>query len=241
MFDRAPEKLIIALDKDHYSTPNPREEAIEHLHRMCDALSPLGVTVKINSLARVIGATAIEFIHDQGLNCFLDLKLFDTDATIKNDFAWIRHYAPQVLTVSERIKPSTFEFLKETLSGTLVLPVGPLTDLDNDDFMDLAGHDREQEVREFFERAWKHRARGVVCAPIDIVHAAPGFRKSAYFITPAVKPAWAFIDQNSKHARTPAEAIRLGADAVVVGRGIVDQPNIIAAADRVLSDIREAL
>ena len=242
LFETETLRLIVALDLRVPEGENERDLAQELLERTCDKLGPLGVTIKINTIARILGSTAIELLQDNGLACFLDLKLVDIGNTLRNEVSWIQRYAPFMLTVYERVKPAVFTELMELLPDTLVLPVGPLTDFDDKDFEHFGNPNeqtRNSAVDAFFKRAWRLKAQGVVCAPTDIKLTAPGFRESVTFVTPAVQPAW-LVNDNTPNALTPAMAIQAGAGALVVGRGITAQEDIRAAAEKTLEEMARA-
>jgi len=241
VFETDSERLIVAADFRPEPDENPVEQAQAFLERIVNGLSGLEVTIKINTIARILGARAVELIQDEGLSCFLDLKLLDIKNTIENDAAWITYYEPLMLTVGERVKPSALEMLGRLLPKTLILPVGPLTDLEDDDFVHFGMPSRDAEVTAFFDRISKLGVKGAICAPTDIGLAPQGFRDSAIIVTPAVKPAWSVPDNNSANALTPAKAIRAGASAIVVGRGITAEKNIYDAAARTLEEMREAM
>jgi orotidine-5'-phosphate decarboxylase len=59
-------------------------------------------------------------------------------------------------------------------------------------------------------------------------------------VSPGIRPAGASTDDHKRHT-TPAEAIRLGADYLVVGRPILKAPDPRGAAARVIDEIDGAL
>lgn len=59
-------------------------------------------------------------------------------------------------------------------------------------------------------------------------------------VSPGIRPAWAGSDDHQRWT-TPADAIRLGADYLVVGRPIRSAPDPRAAAERVIDEINEQL
>lgn len=68
-------------------------------------------------------------------------------------------------------------------------------------------------------------------------HALP---RPILIVSPGIRPAGASTDDHKRHT-TPAEAIRLGADYLVVGRPILKDPDPRDAAQRIISEIDGAL
>jgi orotidine-5'-phosphate decarboxylase len=62
---------------------------------------------------------------------------------------------------------------------------------------------------------------------------------STLIVSPGIRPAGASTDDHKRHT-TPAEAIRLGADYLVIGRPILKAPDPRAAAQRIIEEIDRA-
>jgi orotidine-5'-phosphate decarboxylase len=78
---------------------------------------------------------------------------------------------------------------------------------------------------------------GVVCSPHEVA-SLRARSNGAFLVTPGVRlPSDDLGDQ--KRVETPAEAIRRGASALVVGRPIVEAKDPVAAAERFLSSVKE--
>ena len=83
------------------------------------------------------------------------------------------------------------------------------------------------------------------CDGLIVSGQAIGACRSAFgpevpLVSPGIRPAWAPADDHLR-LTTPAEAIRLGADYLVVGRPIRTAPKPYEAAQRVIDEIDEAL
>lgn len=79
---------------------------------------------------------------------------------------------------------------------------------------------------------------GLVCSPHEVA-TLRSKSDDAFLVTPGVRLATdAAGDQ--KRIETPAEALKKGASALVVGRPIVEAKDPVEAADRVLANIKEA-
>ena len=62
---------------------------------------------------------------------------------------------------------------------------------------------------------------------------------STLIVSPGIRPSGASTDDHKRHT-TPAEAIRLGADYLVIGRPILKAPDPRAAAQRIIEEIDQA-
>lgn len=66
------------------------------------------------------------------------------------------------------------------------------------------------------------------------------FGRDVTLVSPGIRPHWAEADDHQR-LTTPAVAIRLGADYLVVGRPIRKAQNPRAAAQRIIDEIEEEL
>src|SRR5437764_370525 len=81
---------------------------------------------------------------------------------------------------------------------------------------------------QLFTAAGPGVVRGIVSA------GARGF----LVVTPGVRPAAAAHD-DQKRVMTPAEAVRAGADFIVVGRAVLNSPDPARAASEIVSEMEE--
>jgi orotidine-5'-phosphate decarboxylase len=81
---------------------------------------------------------------------------------------------------------------------------------------------------------------GVVASPHEIrpLRAAIA-RRDFLIVTPGVRPQSATRD-DQKRVMTPGEATRAGADYLVIGRAIINQPDPVRAAQRILDEMEAA-
>ena len=63
---------------------------------------------------------------------------------------------------------------------------------------------------------------------------------NADIVSPGIRPAWSGSDDH-KRLTTPAEAIRMGSDYLVVGRPITKSDDPFAAAQAIIDEMDEAL
>lgn len=88
------------------------------------------------------------------------------------------------------------------------------------------------------------RLDGVIASPHEIAVIRKACGPEFLIVTPGVRPTWAEA-QDQKRVMTPGDAIRAGADYLVIGRPITKPPAEIgspaAAAQKIADEIAEAL
>ena len=167
-------------------------------------------------------ALANELKVEQGKRIFLDMKLFDIGATIEAAVRGLAAYEIDFLTVHG--DPHVVRAAKEGAAGKplKILAVTILTSLDRADLD--AGLIRPGDVADIVieraERAFDAGADGVIASPHEagLIRALPG-ATGKLIVTPGVRPAGSALG-DQKRVATPAQAIRDGADHIVVGRPI---------------------
>ena len=78
---------------------------------------------------------------------------------------------------------------------------------------------------------------GVVASPSEVKLIREALGQEFIIVTPGVRPEWAAAD-DQKRIATPKEAVLNGATYIVVGRPIVEAPDPLAAAKKVLEEIK---
>ncbi len=79
---------------------------------------------------------------------------------------------------------------------------------------------------------------GVVASPEDGEIIRARFGKGFIIVTPGIRPSWAEMD-DQKRTLTPREAVRRGADYIVIGRAITSQPDPVGALKRIEEEISD--
>ena len=78
--------------------------------------------------------------------------------------------------------------------------------------------------------------RGVVASPDEIEAIRDACGSDFTIVTPGVRPEGSAAD-DQRRTRTPAAAIAAGADYIVVGRPVIDDPEPRAAALRIIESL----
>ena len=80
-------------------------------------------------------------------------------------------------------------------------------------------------------------ARGLVCSPQEVAAVRAEVGPDITLITPGVRPAGSSANDQARTA-TPEEALRAGADPLVIGRPITGAPDPGAAAAAIAAPLR---
>jgi orotidine-5'-phosphate decarboxylase len=172
-----------------------------------------------------------------GKRVFVDLKLHDIPNTVERATAQIARLGATFLTVHAYPQTMRAAVAGAKGSGLKLLAVSVLTSSDD---ADLAEAGYALGVSALVERRARQAVAagidGLVCSPAEAakIHAAVG--DSLLLVTPGVRPAGA-ASGDQKRVATPAAAIADGADYLVVGRPITQDPDPRAAANRIVAEI----
>lgn len=224
------DRLIVALD-----VPN-LVQGMELAQRLGGAVSFYKI-----GLGMLTGgglALANELKQEHGKRVFLDMKLFDIGATVEAAVRGLAQYELDFLTVHG--DPQVVRAAAAGKGASMkILAVTVLTSLDRADLdanMIRPGDIHEITV-ERARRALEAGADGVIASPQEaaLIRALPE-AKGRLIVTPGVRPAGAALG-DQKRVATPAQALRDGADHIVVGRPIWAAADPAAAARAVLAEM----
>lgn len=175
-----------------------------------------------------------------GKKVFLDLKLHDIPNTVERAAAAVSGLGATFLTVHAYPQTLAAAVRGAGASGLKVLGVSVLTSM-NDADLALAGYGLgvTDLVRRRARQTMELGAHGLICSPLDIAGVRETVGGALEIITPGVRPAGSAAG-DQKRVMTPGEAIRAGADRLVVGRPITEAPDPIAAAQAIIAEIAAA-
>ncbi len=184
-------------------------------------------------------ALANELKAEHGKKIFLDMKFFDIGATVEAAVRGIAQFDLDFLTVHG--DPHVVRAAKEGAAGTdlKILAVTILTSLDRADLDGALIKDGaiKDLVQERAGKAFDAGADGVIASPQEaaLIRALPE-SKGRLIVTPGVRPTGAALG-DQKRVATPAQAIKDGADHIVVGRPIWQAAQPRAAAQAIQSEL----
>ncbi len=228
------DRLIVALD-----LPNAIE-GMQLAEKLGDAVSFYKI-----GLGMLTGgglALARELKDEHGKRIFLDMKLFDIGATVEAAVRGLAAFDLDFLTVHG--DPHVVRAAREGAGASRmrILAVTILTSLDRTD-LDAAlirpGNIADL-VTERAARAFEAGADGVIASPREaaLIRALPA-ATGRLIVTPGVRPkGTAAGDQ--KRITGPGDAIRAGADHIVVGRPVWQAEDPRKAALAIRHEIEQA-
>jgi orotidine-5'-phosphate decarboxylase len=213
---------------------------LETAARWASLVTPHVSTVKIGlELYLRYGPQAVASVRGaSGVDIFLDLKLHDIPATVAGAARAVARLRPALLTVHAAAGPAAIRAAAEAAPDTKVVAVTVLTSLGEADLgvIGLAGPVSEA-ARRLAAVAVEAGARGLVCSPQEVVALRAEVGEDIDLITPGVRPAGSAIHDQARVA-TPEEALRAGADLLVIGRPITGAADPGAAASAIAASLR---
>ena len=211
-------------------------------------LAPHVGAVKIGSqLFTAEGPRAVHAMRDLGLRVFLDLKFHDIPNTVAAAVAAARGLGVWMLNVHASGGPAMLAAAAKAAVATptserpLVLGVTVLTSMDEVSQRATLGTARSlrEQVIHLAREALSAGLDGVVASPQEIADIREACGPEFLVVTPGVRPAET-DPGDQRRVRTPEEAIRAGADYVVVGRPILAARDPVEAARRIAEACRMA-
>lgn len=230
----AKEKIIVAVD-----APDSGSAL-----RLIGSLSGEGCLFKIGlQLFTSVGPALVKDVLASGARVFLDLKFHDIPNTAKEAVRSAVSLGVDMTTIHLAGGPS---MVSESVaaakdSKTLVLGVTVLTSMD-DATLDVVGVPcpTADQVLRLAGMGSRCGLRGVVASPHEITLLREEFGQSLVIVTPGVRPAGSDL-ADQRRVMTPGEAVRCGADFLVIGRPITGASSPRDAFLRIADEITGAL
>ncbi len=194
------------------------------------------------------GPDLIRWIRSSsGTPIFLDLKLHDIPVTVERAMAGVAALDVDLATVHCGESPRMLSAAVAGGGRTRVLAVTVLTSVAGEDLrragmMDEDGNGLERLVLRRADMAHASGCAGVICSAQEAGLIKARWGDDFLAVTPGIRPAWQGVGhQDQKRVVTPADAVRQGADYLVIGRPIRDADHPADAARRVADEIGAAL
>ena len=234
-------KLILALDVSEY------DYAIELIDKFSSYVDIFKVGLELYSVA---GTQIIKEIHKRGKKVFLDLKFHDIPNTVsKAGLAVARQgvfmfnvHASGGLDMMKKCRDDVVNTcLKENLDRPRILAVTVLTSISKEVLRDEVGisHSLNTHVKHLSGLALKAGLDGVVASAHEAAKIRSHCGRGFLVETPGIRTSWTPVDDQMR-TMTPKQALREGADYLVMGRAILGQPDPVKAIEKINKEIADA-
>ena len=196
-------------------------------------------------------AAARELATLYKLPVFFDTKLKDVPKTLEVGTKSLMSHSPDLFTA---MVDNSAAALKGIVRGRdegvlqyqlerkpLAVGVTVLTSITETESMSIYGSSPHVRVPQFARAAVENGFDAIVCSPGEVgLLRADSFFAETLLITPGIRPGWA--DANDQvRLSSPGDALRAGADLLVIGTPIIKPPSSIGEPRHALRAIAEEI
>lgn len=227
------ERIIVALDTD-----SP-EKALETVAMLAGEVGLFKVGMELFPRG---GPRLVEKIRESGSRVFLDLKFHDIPNTVAGAIRSAVALGAFFVTVHASGGKAMLKAAADAAdgSGTAILAVTVLTSLDDADLSSIGyALPAGEAVNRLAGIAAESGIGGFVCSAKEVASLRKRLGDHVTLVTPGVRlPEDSVGDQ--KRVVTPFDAVRAGADYLVVGRPITKAADPVGAARKFASEMKRA-
>src|SRR5262245_18824481 len=223
------DRLIVALD---FPT---KSEALALASTLSGVVSAYKIGLQLYTAE---GPEIVREVAATGAKIFLDLKLHDIPNTVAKAVAAAGELGVQMLTVHLSGGHAMLSAAVAAKSpNLLLLGVTVLTSSTLETLRETGVNSGiEDQVLRLAELGQKSGIDGLISSPHEVKTLRERLGNGMKLVTPGIRPAWAAPD-DQKRFTTPKDALKNGADYLVIGRPITADPNPRSAVERVLTEI----
>ena len=227
--------LIIALDVG----------SVADAQRIVQSVSERTTLFKVGlELFTSAGPDVVRDLVASGRRVFLDLKFHDIPNTVAGAVRSAASLGASMLTVhaagGEGMLTAAVETARLFPTPPLVLAVTVLTSMDETTLSKTGvSATAPEQVERLADLALRAGCPGLVCSPQEVQRLRQRFGPSPVLVTPGIRPTGSAAGDQARLS-TPAEALRAGADYLVVGRPITQAANPGIAAGAILDELTQA-
>lgn len=225
-------RIIVALDF-------PREE---DALKLVERLDPLRCRLKVGKeMFTRSGPQLVEKLVTKGFDVFLDLKFHDIPNTVAGACRSAAELGVWMINVhtlgGRKMMEAARDAVEKSATKPLLIGVTILTSMGQDDIAEvgLAGSPADN-VRRLAGLAQDSGLDGVVCSPKEVAMLRENIGREFSLVTPGIRPAWSEKGDQTR-ITTPADAISLGSDYLVIGRPITGAEDPLKALDMIEKEL----
>jgi orotidine-5'-phosphate decarboxylase len=191
------------------------------------------------------GPEAVSRVHERGFEVFLDLKFHDIPHTVAGACRSAARLGVWMMNVhasgGEAMMRAAREAVDSVARPPMLIAVTVLTSLTGPELehVGLAGSVMEN-VERLARLARACGLDGVVCSAQEAAQVRQATGADFTLVTPGIRLAADAPDDQARVV-TPREAVRLGADYLVIGRSITGSPDPAATLQSIRDSLDEAV
>lgn len=224
--------IIVALDFPSAT------QALELVER----LEPQRCRLKVGKELFTRGGPAlVEKLVGKGYDVFLDLKFHDIPNTVAAACSAAAELGVWMVNVhaqgGRRMMEAANEALQKSSHQPLLIAVTILTSMGEEDIHEvgLAGTPADN-VKRLAVLAQSAGLNGVVCSPKEVAMLRETISSDFQLVTPGIRPNWAAKGDQTR-ITTPADAMALGSNYLVIGRPITGAAEPLEALSKIESEL----
>ena len=233
-------KLIVALDV----------ETASEARDLFNALKDVAGMFKVGSqLFTATGPGLVREIVSAGASVFLDLKFHDIPNTVASAGIEAARLGVSIFDVhacggSEMMRRTAAAVAetaeREGIPRPQIIGITVLTSMDDSTLAEAGFSSSTQEqVKRMARLADDAGLDGVVASPHEVKLIKESVERQDFIVVaPGVRPIGAASD-DQRRVMTPVEAVRAGADYLVVGRAILKAPDPAQAAQQIIEEMQQ--
>ena len=230
---KAEDKIIVALDVDD----------LEKAKSLIEALAPYVGCFKIGLelISSVGGPQAVRFVHGLEGEVFYDGKFKDIPNTIGRASRAVSALGVKMFNVHASAGIEAMRAAVDNKGISLVLAVTVLTSLEENNAHLIFGAPSKAKVLQFARDAKIAECDGIICSPqeLEFLGNYPEL-KDLLKVVPGIRPRWS-VAGDQKRITTPSDAIKAGADYLVIGRPITNPPKEVGSSVEAVKRIIEEI
>ncbi len=225
-------KVIVALDY------NSADEALSFVKKV----SPESCKLKVgNELFTTAGPDFVRTLCEKGFGVFLDLKFHDIPNTVSRACEAAARLGVWLVNVHASggavMMRAAAEALAKFEHRPRLIAVTVLTSMDREQLSGI-GLDLEpvEQVKRLASLAHDSGLDGVVSSAREVEAIKSICGRDFMCVTPGIRPATAALG-DQKRVMTPAEAVKVGADYLVIGRPVTLADDPVATLESINNEI----
>jgi orotidine-5'-phosphate decarboxylase len=188
------------------------------------------------------GPDGIKRIAETGAPVFADVKFHDIPNTVAGASKAIAHLGASIFNVhasgGDAMMRAALDAARSVDPKIKIIAVTVLTSLEDSD-LDAVGQKKpsRDQVLRLAELTKKSGLDGVVCSAHEIEPIRKAIGPDFMLVVPGIRPTGADL-ADQKRVMTPREALKAGADILVIGRPITGAPDAGLAAQQIAASLR---